>query len=168
MNINRFVFLHLLLLSSSVFASNELILPVGAVYKVEEAAKVIEYCPDNTCDIFQASQEIPIIDLKEFAALYFFYVSGYVYLEKPIFEEIPFRKMHKAYVGSVIKKHNDKCTGAELEAVSCILKSLANKWSIRSRFVRYDEGEKHVMTRNISEEISLKSLQSTASWFGNQ
>jgi hypothetical protein len=111
-------FLLLVLFSSSALASDDLILPAGAEYKSEKTVKVVQYCPDNTCDVFQTSKEIPINDLKEFSALYLYYVSGYVYLRIPVFEMVPFRKKHQSYVRTILEKHADQCPGPELEAAS--------------------------------------------------
>lgn len=165
---HKTAFIFLVLFSSSAFSSDDLILPKGAEYKSEKYAKVVKYCPDNTCDVFQASKKIPINDLKQFSALYFYYVSGYIYLEKPIIEKTPFRKKNQDYVHSVLEKHAEQCKGPELEAASCVLTHLAKKWNIKSQFIRYDEGENIIVTQEIEKELSIEKLQSTQNWYRKQ
>src|SRR5882757_4733278 len=43
---------------------------------------VLEFCPDNTCEGFSASRNVPKATLKDFAFLYIYYYSDYYALPK--------------------------------------------------------------------------------------
>jgi hypothetical protein len=49
--------------------------------KLNEKRRLLEFCPDETCDGFVASNEVSMASLKDFAYLYVYFFSDYlVYL----------------------------------------------------------------------------------------
>jgi hypothetical protein len=43
----------------------------------KKKGRVLEFCPDNTCDGFRASTSVSRSDLKNFAYLYIYFFSDY-------------------------------------------------------------------------------------------
>jgi hypothetical protein len=41
---------------------------------------LLEFCPDNTCDGFVSSANVPVTQLKDFAYLYIYFFSDFIYL----------------------------------------------------------------------------------------
>ncbi len=106
--------------------------------------KRVEYCPDETCEVFAAPRLAS--GVCDFVFLYLFHVSGYIYLEDA-------RKLPevRARGQEILARHSKglKPVG-EREAVESVLKTLAQRLSISLTFVRYDEG------RRTEEPVLLK------------
>lgn len=96
----------------------------------------IEYCPDETCEVFVAPKTAA--GVCDFAYLYLFHVSGFIYLEET-------RKLPQVSAGAkeILERHRKGLKAAgEQEAVKSVLEKLAQSFSISLAFVRYDEGQR--------------------------
>ena len=121
----------------------------------------VEFCPDNTCEIFRAPANSSMKKLNDFVYLYLFYASGYTYLEMSITDSPPFRKSGRKYASSVLRRNASGCKQTdELELASCILRSLANENGIQVAFVRYDEGGWFEGPEDLNKTLSLGNLKS--------
>ncbi len=99
---------------------------------------VVEYCPDNTCEVFTAAGPADIQEIQDFAYVYLFTKSTYNYLQQ-------FRQRGRSgRVGAVLDRYSAGCQQVQAqEAARCVLSRLAAKYEIRVEFVRYDEGGRH-------------------------
>lgn len=48
--------------------------------RLDQNGHLLEFCPDNTCPGFASSATVPTTALKDFAYLYIYYFSRYIYL----------------------------------------------------------------------------------------
>src|SRR5690348_4464377 len=48
--------------------------------KFKQNGHLLEFCPDNTCEGFSSSAKTPKATLEDFAYLYIYYFSEYIYL----------------------------------------------------------------------------------------
>jgi len=96
----------------------------------------IEYCPDNTCDGFVGSTRGATIEnLADFAHIYLFYVSRYVYLE-----DARLKPNARALVIEALQRHTDGCPSSpELAAARCVLEKISEEDDVRVVSVRFDE-----------------------------
>jgi hypothetical protein len=117
--------------------------------------KSIEFCPDNTCDLFVADKEIPLETLKDFAYLYIYFFSDYY-----ILGEWRNRKESMAIAKEILSKPSYKdCKKDEEDAACCILRKLAQNSLIRLYFVRYDEGKRNLVPEDLFEKTSKSHLK---------
>jgi hypothetical protein len=100
---------------------------------------VVEYCPDNTCEVFTAPRPADIREIEDFAYVYLFTKSTYSNLQE-------FRQRGRSgRVGAVLDRYSAGCQQIQAqEAARCVLSRLAAKYEIRVEFVRYDEGGRHI------------------------
>jgi hypothetical protein len=100
----------------------------------------VEYCPDNTCEVFSLRAPSAALPLQDFAFVYLLGVSEYIYL-----------KDFHANTGSpatraVLGRYRTHCPQPVARvAARCIVGYLARKYPIQASFVRYDEGERNVV-----------------------
>jgi len=118
--------------------------------------RVLEFCPDNTCDGFVASQNVSFSTLKDFAYLYIYFFSGYV--ELPEWRD---RAEVKDVTEHVLAKPGyRKCKNADSrEAARCVLLGLSQNEAIRLNFVRYDEGTRNFVREDTIKQLSEKKVQ---------
>lgn len=117
-------------------------------FKKNNSSISIEYCPDNTCDKFSTTLENSSQKLSDFAYLYLYYVSSYIYLKK--FKN----KTGKKYVSGIIKRNSDKCEDdSEIDLAKCTLKTLAKDYSIIVTFIRFDEGGSFEIPCDLNDEL---------------
>jgi hypothetical protein len=106
----------------------------GSANVVAKAGGVrYEYCPDNTCELFESAKcgEGP---LDDFALMYLYAVSGYTYLER-------FKTDARPIVEKIMGRYQE-CRSAGKDArISCLLAHIAGKCSVRIYFRRFFEGE---------------------------
>ena len=114
---------------------------------------IIEFCPDNTCEIFRTPNTNALEPISDFAYLYLFFVSQYYYLTD-------WKKNPEAKIIAIdILKRNRACPETQEKAWgNCVLKSLSSKHSIKVAFVRYDEQVRSEESINLEAELS-KSAQ---------
>lgn len=119
--------------------------------RVKQNGHLLEFCPDNTCDGFVSSIGVPVAELKEFAYLYIFYFSDFIYLQdwrrqpepKKVAEQI---LSNPAY---------DKCKNlTKVETARCLLLDRSRGGRIKLIFVRYDENQRNVVLEDIRKEVS--------------
>lgn len=95
---------------------------------------VIEYCPDNTCEIFKTPNADAVGAVSDFAYLYLYFVSKYYYLTD--WKKLP---EAKAIAIDILKRYRQCPETTHQTWVGCVLKFLSDKYSIKPTFVRYDE-----------------------------
>lgn len=100
----------------------------------------VEYCPDNTCEVFTLSGPSAALSVQDFAFAYLLGVSEYIYLES-------FQSNGSApAVQAVLSRYRKHCSQQSARAAArCIVGVLAKQHPIRASFVRYDEGERNVV-----------------------
>jgi hypothetical protein len=116
--------------------------------RTEHGQRVLEYCPDNTCERFVAPASSSQQALANFAFLYLYKVSGYFYLAE-------FKKTEAAArAKSLVSRHSRRCPQPEeLNAVACLLRFLQHENHIRISFTRQDEGQVSVVPVSLEEEL---------------
>ena len=144
------------------------IAPTGLEYRVTQKLKVVEYCPDNTCDIIEAPAGLPNEIFNDFAFLFLSYASGYIYLKKPFDKSRPFLEEAKRFFPHVVERRKHQCRGDELEIVSCILNKMADDYGIKIYFSRFDEGANIKVLQKQEERLSASALRSVRSWLMEQ
>jgi hypothetical protein len=113
--------------------------------------RLIEFCPDNTCDAFSAQEVVPKSSLEDLVYLYEFYFSDFAYLEDWRAEP-----KARAVAELVLAKPEYGLCHAEsgITAARCVAKEISSKGRVRLLFVRYDEHRRNVVPRNLSQELS--------------
>lgn len=108
----------------------------------------VEYCPDNTCEAFELRGSGAAQRLQEFAAVYFYGVSRYVYLEAVQQQEPP------PVVAEVLIKLRPVCPQSEPRlAAQCAAAHLAKAHPIRGSFVRFDEGRRTSIALSVRQAV---------------
>ena len=117
--------------------------------KREGLVSTIEYCPDNTCESFSTSTQNPSQKLTDFVYIYLFFVSDYNALAD--FKN----KTGNKYISEIIKRNSEGCVGkSDREMAKCILKLLANRYSIKIKFVRYDENRRNEVGIDLKAQLN--------------
>ena len=121
--------------------------------EVKNKGRLLEFCPDGTCDGFVGSGNLSVATLKDFAYLYVYFFSDYTFLGE-------WRSKEKAKSTAELilsKPEYRKCKNEiSREAARCVLGDLSSGGKIKLIFVRYDEGERHVVPKNLAERLSEK------------
>jgi hypothetical protein len=121
--------------------------------KLNEKRRTLEFCPDNTCDGFVSSASVPVAELKDFAYLYIYYFSNFIYL--------PDWRSHaeaKNAAERVLSKPEYRGCERESdrETARCVLLDHSRGGRIKLIFVRYDENQRNVVPEDIVKELSEK------------
>ena len=119
--------------------------------EIKDHGKLLEFCPDGTCDGFVTSGNVPLPTLKDFAYLYVYFFSDDITLGN-----------WRGTAGA--KEMADRVLGQtqylacknmdSREAARCVLRDLSRNGRIRLIFVRYDEGERHAVRENLQEKLA--------------
>lgn len=121
---------------------------VGPSVFIKNKGQVVEYCPDNTCEVFSLRGKGTSGALYEFTLAYLYSVSGYTYLAD--FQS----RTDLPEVTDLLARYQVKCPQpAPKAAAHCVTALLARKHPIRVNYVRYDEGGR------FSEPVSLAGLR---------
>jgi hypothetical protein len=106
----------------------------GTAAMVTKGAKFrYEYCPDNTCEMFE-SGKCSAGPMDDFALIYLYGVSRYVYLQR-------FQTEARPLIEKIAGKHTN-CRSADFgDRIRCLLEYLSTKCDIKLYFRRFDEGE---------------------------
>jgi hypothetical protein len=107
-------------------------------------SSTVEYCPDNTCDSFEAKGADSLALLHDFAYLYLYAHGQYLYLAE-------FKATTGApYVSAVASRYASSCpVTSSSGTVECVLKLLQGRLGITYAFVRYDEGHRCVVPESL-------------------
>jgi hypothetical protein len=123
--------------------------------EIKNKGRLLEFCPDGTCDGLVTSGNVSVSTLKDFAYLYEYFFSDYTFFDE-------WRRMDEAKKTAdlvLVKPEYHSCKNENSrEAARCVLRDLSRNGKIRLIFIRYDEGERHVVRRNIAEQLSEKKL----------
>ena len=114
--------------------------------------RVLEFCPDNTCDGFEAASDVSKAELRDFAYLYIYFFSDYYVLqkwrEKAEPKETAQRLLSKA-------EYRDCKAENSAEATKCVLRNLSAKGRIKLVFIRYDEDQRNVVRKDLAQKIAI-------------
>lgn len=120
----------------------------GPAVAVKQGGRLVEYCPDNTCEVFSLRSGKATGALTDFTLAYLYAVSDYIYLEE--FQS----RTDLQEVAQLLRRYEANCPQPTQKAAArCVAARLAAKHSIRVTFVRFDEGRKY------SEPVSLEALR---------
>jgi hypothetical protein len=126
---------------------------------------IIEFCPDNTCEVIKSPDTNKLKDIKDFTYLYIYYASGLTLLATSTNDNAPFFISGNKIATQILKNHAETCSqNTELELASCVLNNMARNNNITISFFRYDEGKQNVSRQNIESELSLKTLKNNRAW----
>jgi hypothetical protein len=122
--------------------------------KIKNNAHLLEFCPDGTCDGFVVSGNMPVATLKNFAYLYEYYFSDYTFLG-----EWRARQEARNAAERVLSKpeYRDCKRETDQETARCVLVNLSRNGRVRLIFVRYDEGERHVVREDLAKQLAEKA-----------
>lgn len=121
---------------------------VGPTVSLKNKGQVVEYCPDNTCEVFSLRGKGARVALYEFTLAYLYSISGYTYLAD--FQS----RTDLPEVTDLLARYQVNCPQPEPKAAAhCVAALLARKQPIRVNFVRYDEGVR------FTEPVSLAGLR---------
>jgi hypothetical protein len=119
---------------------------------IKQKGHLIEFCPDNTCDGFLSSDQVPVAALKDFAYLYEYFFSKYSYLKswrsRPEAREVARRVL--------LQSQYSHCRAASegREMARCVLMFLSARKKVKLLLVRYDEGRRSVEVVDTARELS--------------
>jgi hypothetical protein len=119
--------------------------------EIKDHGKLLEFCPDGTCDGFVTSGNVSLSTLKDFAYLYVYFFSDNLTLD-----DWKRTEGAKETADRVLGQNQYlACKNADRrEAARCILRDLSSNGRIRLIFVRYDEGERHAVRENLQERLA--------------
>jgi hypothetical protein len=118
---------------------------------LKQSGRLLEFCPDGTCDGFVVSNGVTTPELKDFAFLYEYFFPQFAYLDDWRPQSDPKETAREVLSKSEYQNcHNSN----DLEAARCILRNLSSGGKIKLIFVRYDEGHRGVVSENIDQELS--------------
>jgi|ERR1051326_2662022 hypothetical protein len=122
--------------------------------EIKKGGRLLEFCPDNTCDAFEASSGVAKADLRDFAYLYIYYFSNYYVLQ-----EWRAQGESKDTAERVLAKpkYRDCTTEDDFEAARCVLRDLSENGRINLLFVRYDENKRNVVKKSLTEQLLKKA-----------
>ena len=119
--------------------------------------RVLEFCPDNTCDGFKAAQGVTREELREFAYLYIYFLSDYAYLRE-------WREGAEARATSERVLSRPQYRGCRADSsittARCALRLLSADGRIKLLFIRYDENHRNVVHRDLARELLEKGPRS--------
>ena len=121
--------------------------------EIKNNARLLEFCPDGTCDGFVVTGSMPVATLRDFAFLYEYFFSDYAYLGA-------WRAQQDARnaAGRVLSKeeYRDCKHDTDQQTARCVLSNLSRNGRVRLIFVRYDEGERNVVRMDLAKQLAEK------------
>lgn len=120
---------------------------------IKNKGSLLEFCPDGTCDGFVTSGSMSVPTLKDFAYLYVYFFSDYTFLG-----EWRSKGEAKSTAEGILSKPEYRSCKKEdsRETARCVLRDLSKGGRVKLIFVRYDEGERHAVPKNLAERLSEK------------
>jgi len=141
-----------------LLAKNDSVVEHGFKVARTKTQWVVTYCPDNTCDVIRAPLQTPRQGIGDFALLWLYYASGYIYLEQ-------FEVDAQPLVESTIERYSKDCPASTEEArAACVLSALATRSNVRLAFRRSDEGATGEQKVDPKEKISVDAIRQTKKW----
>ena len=135
----------------------------GFSAKLRKGGWVVSYCPDETCDVIRAPRGVSREVMGDFALLWLYYASGYVYLKRFVEIDAP------PYARAVLQRRSGSCPQErELTLASCVLSTLARDNKLRPSFRRSDEGATVETPRTINESLSEARIREVRAWQTNE
>jgi hypothetical protein len=114
---------------------------------------VLEFCPDNTCHGFVSAPSVRTAALKDFAYLYLFFFSDFIYMPSWRSQAQPVSVADRI----LQRPEYRQCKKDQsVETARCILLDLNRSDRIKLIFVRYDERHRNVVPENLREELSRR------------
>ena len=126
--------------------------------ELKRKGRLLEFCPDNTCDGFEASGDFYVTTLKDFAYLYIYFFSDYYVLQD---------WRNQAESGNVAKpvlskpEYRNCKNESGLEAARCVLHNLSSNGKIKLIFIRYDENRRDAVPQNLADVLAKKKYVPT-------
>jgi hypothetical protein len=121
--------------------------------EIKNNGRLLEFCPDGTCDGFVTSGNMSVPALKDFAYLYVYFFSDYTILDewrgKVEAKEIAVEVLSNPEYLSC-RSENDR------EAARCVLRNLSRDGRVKLIFIRYDEGARNVVHEDLAARLSQK------------
>ena len=112
----------------------------------------IEFCPDNTCELFVSSRGVSLDEFKDFVYIFLYFFSSYYLLDEWRRDEeissVARQILSKAPYQICQRETKKKSAG-------CLLRHLSRGNRIKLYFVRYDEGRRNVVEYDILEETNV-------------
>jgi hypothetical protein len=145
-----------------LLAKNERLEAHGFKVTRTKSQWVVTYCPDNTCDIFRTPLRTPRKIVGDFALLWLYYSSGYIYLEG-------FETDARSLAESTVGRYSKDCPPTTEEATaSCVLTTLATGYDIRLIFRRGDEGATIESKIDPKKKLSADAIREAKWWQRNE
>jgi hypothetical protein len=112
---------------------------------------MVEFCPDNTCEVFRSLGKQNKSPVADFSYLYLYYVSDYAALSE-VRKSPEAKRVAERLLSQIAKP---ACAPAShIETVKCVLRHLAKRHSISLTFVRYDEQVRSAGPMDLELELS--------------
>ena len=129
----------------------------GSVRVTGNGEHSVEFCPDNTCDLFVARGVVSLEILKDLSYLFLYFFSDYYVLD-----EWRSSEESGALVREILsKKPYQICkSGTDEETARCLLLRFSRDGHIQLYAVRYDERVRSLDHRDIREATSVTRLKS--------
>jgi hypothetical protein len=116
----------------------------------KDGITTIEYCPDNTCESFSMPSGNPVEKLSDFVFLYLYSVSDYRVLDD-------FRRtVEPEQVTKIIERNSKEAKKNRLQGAKHIIATLAEEYSIKAKFVRYDEHKRSEVDIDIAARLEKR------------
>lgn len=135
---------------------------LGTAFSIQRENKKVlyKYCPDNTCTVLVSNRN-NLINLDRFTLLYFYYASGYVYLNMGK-NDGSFIDKSKKHAQDIIFIESI-CSGKEHQVASCVMSRLLDS-GITGYKVRFDENRENRTIINLNEKIDVEHLLGIVKW----
>ena len=124
----------------------------GSIEVKSNGSHSIEFCPDNTCEFYEAGKDVPYKELADFFYAYTYFFSDYYTLKE-------WRNTGEARDTAriVLSRYAHKqCTGKnDVMIAQCLLRKIGKERKIKIYFVRYDEKERNLDAMDIVEATEI-------------
>lgn len=126
-------------------------LPEGSVKMTREnTVWLVQYCPDNTCDLLEISTSVNEQDVQRLALGFFVYYSSYLYLK--IWQENARRD--EAIQKEIHYLTNEMCPAQSVkQLVDCRFRELMATRKLAVFYVRFDEGERAAIRLRLDDVL---------------
>lgn len=118
---------------------------------IDSTGVLVEYCPDNTCEVFRSDNKQAESSVADFAFLYLHYVSDYTTLSG-------FRKSPEATrtAERLLNQLGQRaCTKtSRAETIKCVVRHFGRRHGMSLFLVRYDEKVRNEIPKSLEEELS--------------